>query len=113
MNTVLMQGRLEITQTGYVQIDQESVLQVEAWLHVGQRALGGRHLVRFVDAPARVISNWLKNSHHKRMTDLPEVFVEGALFTPESGRAYVLGSFVRFVGTKDLIARIGNSNKYR
>jgi hypothetical protein len=33
---------------------------------------------------------------------LPEVVVEGQLFTPPDGKAYVLVELIRFVGTRDL-----------
>ncbi len=108
-NFVLMQGRFEITKVQDVEVKRgrysETVRQVEGLVHVAAPALGGQHRVRLVDSAAHVAEEWMR----RRSSDaLPEVVIEGRLFTPPDGKAYILVEFIRFVGTRNLDLRYGN-----
>ena len=111
---VLLQGRFEITNVQDVEVKRgrhsETVRQVDGFVHVAASALGGQHRVRLVNTAAAVAEEWMR----QRPTDgLPEVVIEGRLFTPSDGKAYVLVEFIRFVGTRNLNLRNGNFPSHR
>jgi len=61
-------------------------------------------------ATSAVAEEWMR----QRPTDgLLEVVVEGRLFTPPDGKAYVLVEFIRFVGTRNPNLRNGNFPSHR
>ncbi len=66
--------------------------------------------MRLVDSAAHVAEEWMRQRHSD---DLPEVVIEGRLFTPSDGKAYVLVEFIRFVGTRNLNLRSGNFLSHR
>lgn len=108
-NFVLMQGRFEITKVQDVEVKRgrysETVRQVEGLVHVAAPALGGQHRARLVDSAAHVAEEWMRRRSSEA---LPEVVIEGRLFTPPDGKAYILVEFIRFVGTRNLDLRYGN-----
>jgi hypothetical protein len=113
-NFVLLQGRFEITNVQDVEVKRgrhsETVRQVDGFVHVAASALGGQHRVRLVNTAAAVAEEWMR----QRPTDgFPEVVIEGRLFTPSDGKAYVLVEFIRFVGTRNLSLRNGNFPAHR
>lgn len=112
-NFVLLQGRFEITHVQDVEVKQgrhsEVVRQVDGVVHVAAPALGGQHRVRLVNTAATVAEEWMR----QRDGGMPEVVIEGRLFTPPDGKAYVLVEFIRFVGTRNLNLRNGNFPSHR
>lgn len=62
--------------------------------------------MRLVDSATRVAEEWMRQWPSDA---LPEVVIEGCLFTPPDGNAYVLVEFIRFVGTRNLNLCSGNT----
>ena len=113
-NFVLLQGRFEVTKIQDVEVRRgkhpETTRQVDGLVHVAAPALGGQHHVRLVDSAAHVAEEWMRQ---RNSGTLPEVVIEGRLFTPPDGKAYVLVEFIRFVGTRNLNLRGGNFPSHR
>ncbi len=66
--------------------------------------------MRLVDSAAHVAEEWMRQ---RSRSTLPEVVIEGRLFTPPDGKAHVLVEFIRFVGTRNLNLRSGNFPSHR
>ena len=102
-NFVLLQGHFEFKSAQDVQVKQgkylEDVRQVDGFIHVGGLTFGGQHHVRLLNKAAQVAENWMRQRSNEAF---PEVVIEGQLFTPPDGKAYVLVELIRFVGTRDL-----------
>jgi hypothetical protein len=113
-NFVLLQGHFEIIDIRNVELNRgrytETVRQVSGVVHVASPALGGQHHARLLESAAKVAEEWMR----QRLSDaLPEVIIEGRLFTPPDDRAYVLVEFIRFIGTRNLNLRHGNFPAHR
>lgn len=84
----------------------EVIRQVDGYVHTAAPDMGGRHRVRLTGSAAVVAEDWM--SQRSAVSGYPEVVVEGRLFTPPDGGAYMLVEFIRFVGTRNLNLRYGN-----
>ena len=113
-NFVLLQGRFEIKHVQDVEVQRgrgsDRVRQVDGLVHVAALAMGGQHRVRLLNTAAQVAEDWMRQRDSEA---LPEVVIEGRLFTPPEGKAYVLVEFIRFVGTRNLNLRNGNFPSHR